>query len=75
MAERGSNHHSRELDEVRRMLFPNLSPEEGWTRIDRAVEGASDQERWAAIEQTAKMQDLSADLLKQLRELREGDRE
>ena len=49
------------------MLFPNLSPEEGWTRIEEAVEGASDEERWAAIEQTARMHDLRAALLEQLR--------
>lgn len=67
--------HSGELDEVRRMLFPKLSPEEGWARIDRAIRGAADDEHWAAIEETAKQQDLSADLLRQLRKLRENVRE
>jgi hypothetical protein len=67
--------HSRELDEVRRMLFPALSPEEGWARIDRAIQDAADEDRWAAIEETARQESLSVDLLRRLRKPRENDRE
>ena len=49
------------------MLFPTLSPEEGWARIDRAIELAEDDEHWAAIEDEAKQKNLSADLLTLLR--------
>jgi hypothetical protein len=41
---------SRELDKVRRLLFPNLSAKDGWARIDAAFEGASDPARIDAIE-------------------------
>jgi hypothetical protein len=67
--------HSPELDEVRRMLFPALSPDEGWARIDRAIRGAADDEHWAAIEETARQEDLSGDLISQLRQLRGKDRD
>jgi len=53
---------SPELDEVRRMLFPALSPEDGWARIDQAIRGAADPEKQAAIEALAR-RDLPADLL------------
>ena len=53
---------SAELDEVRRMLFPALSPDDGWDRIDRAIRGAADPEKQAAIEALAE-RDRSADLL------------
>jgi hypothetical protein len=50
---------SPELDEVRRILFPLLSTEEGWANIDRAIRGAADGERWAAIEEAAKGRPLT----------------
>jgi len=50
--ERATN-RSPELDEVRRLLFPELSPDDGWTRIDRAFTGAADPERWQRIESLA----------------------
>jgi len=53
---------SLELDEVRRMLFPGLSPDDGWARIDQAIRGAADPEKQAAIEALAR-RDLPADLL------------
>jgi hypothetical protein len=59
---------SPELDEVRRMLFPGLSPEEGWARIDQAIRGAADPEKQAAIEALAE-RDLPADLLASLKAL------
>lgn len=66
---------SRELDEVRRMLFPTLSPAEGWARIDRAIQGATDDVHWAVIEEAAKQHDLSADLLRLLQMSREKEME
>ncbi len=71
----GDSGHSRDLDEVRRMLFPTLSPAEGWARIDRAIQGATDDDRWASIEEAAKQQDLSADLLERLRKSAEKEME
>ena len=59
LMDEGDSNHSRELDEVRRMLFPRLSAEEGWAHIDRAVRGAADGERWAAIEEVAKRHRLT----------------
>jgi len=53
---------SPELGEVRRMLFPGLSPDDGWARIDQAIRGAADPEKQAAIEALAR-RDLPADLL------------
>ena len=44
---------SPELDQVRQMLFPRLSPEEGWARIDKVFERAADPERIDAIERRA----------------------
>jgi hypothetical protein len=41
---------SPELDEVRKLLFPNLVPEDGWARIDAAFAGAADERRMNAIE-------------------------
>ncbi|HEY7398573.1 MAG TPA: hypothetical protein VH538_09740 [Gaiellaceae bacterium] len=58
---------SEELDQVRRMLFPDLPPDEGWARIDAAIAGA-------AAEQRAPAPDLPDDLLELLRRLlRESD--
>jgi hypothetical protein len=57
-----------ELDQVRRLLFPGLPPEEGWTRIELALAGATDEERIDAIEELAG-RDLTADLVAALRRL------
>ena len=58
---------SEELDQVRRMLFPDLPADEGWARIDAAIAGA-------AAEQRAQAPDLPDDLLELLRRLlRESD--
>ena len=43
-----------ELDEVRRLLFPSLPPEDGWTRIERALERAKDERRLDAIDALAR---------------------
>jgi hypothetical protein len=42
--------HSAELDKVRRMLFPGLTADEGWARIDWAIRRAADPDKQAAIE-------------------------
>jgi hypothetical protein len=57
------------------MLFPSLSPDEGWARIDRAIRIAANDEQWAAIEETATQGNLSGDLLSQLRQRRDMDRD
>ena len=58
-----------ELDQVRRLLFPTLSPEEGWARVEGALAGAKDEERLDAIEELAG-RDLTAELIEALRRLR-----
>ena len=58
-----------ELDQVRRLLFPSLPPEEGWARIEGALAAAKDEERIEAIEELAKG-DLTAELIAALRRLR-----
>jgi hypothetical protein len=55
-----SANHSPELDQVRRMLFPSLSPEEGWARIDWAIRGAADPDKQQAIERQARQIRLGA---------------
>jgi hypothetical protein len=59
------------LDRVRRLLFPNLSEDDGWARIDAAIEGASDTERMDAIERLVES-DLDEDLLAELRRRRDA---
>jgi hypothetical protein len=44
---------SPDLDEVRRMLFPRLSPAEGWAKIEWAMRGAADPGKQTAIEAAA----------------------
>ena len=67
----GSRSRSHELDQVRRMLFSELSEEEGWARIDAALRGAEDADRLDSIERRADSTDLDADLLDALKRLRE----
>jgi hypothetical protein len=57
-----------ELDQVRRLLFPSLPTEEGWTRIEGALAGATEEERIDAIEELAG-RDLTAELIAALRRL------
>ena len=63
-----STRRTPELDQVRRLLFPTLSPEEGWARIEGALAGAKDDERADAIEELAG-RDLTAELIAALRRL------
>jgi len=51
------------------MLFPQLSPEEGWRRIDAAFDRAADPDRSHRIEQLASDPDLDEELLRRLRRL------
>ncbi len=64
---------SKELDDVRKLLFPNLDAEDGWAKIDAAVAGAADDERFEAIEELAS-RDLTADLYAALERLRRTER-
>ena len=48
---------SRELDVVRELLFPHLSADEGWERIEAADAGQRDEERWNRIERFAQLED------------------
>jgi hypothetical protein len=52
---------SAELDEVRRLLFPDLRPDDGWAQIDRAFRGAADPKRVRAIEERAKELEIELD--------------
>jgi len=45
-----SAHRSAELDQVRAMLFPGLSPADGWEKIDWAIGRATDRDKQTAIE-------------------------
>ncbi len=60
---------SHELDQVRRLLFPTLTPEEGWARIDAAFAGAADEQKLDAIDRLAEA-DLSTELVEALRRMR-----
>jgi hypothetical protein len=62
---------SSELEELRLMLFPHLTPEEGRQRIDAALEGAADDERLRRIEELAADPDLDAELLRRVLQIRE----
>jgi len=57
-----------ELDQVRRLLFPSLPPDEGWARIEGALAAATDDARIDAIEDLAEG-DLPADLIAALKRL------
>ncbi|HEU5362471.1 MAG TPA: hypothetical protein VFU56_03970 [Gaiellaceae bacterium] len=64
--------HSPELEKVRQLLFPDLTVEEGWARIDAALEGAADPKKLDAIEEVA-AGDLSGDLAAAVRRLHERE--
>ena len=50
---------SPELDEVRRLLFPSLSEDEGWAKIEHAFERAADPRKQEAIEAYARLEPIS----------------
>ncbi len=72
MADSGRAGRSRDLDEVRKLLFPALPVEEGWARIDAAFAAAADPRKLDAIEELADA-DLSEELLALLRRLRQTE--
>jgi hypothetical protein len=51
---------SPELDEVRRLLFPRLTEDDGWAKIERAFEGAADPRKQEAIEAYARREPSSS---------------
>jgi hypothetical protein len=50
---------SPELDEVRRLLFPGLSEDDGWAKIERAFERAADPRTQDTIEAYARRVELT----------------
>ena len=60
---------SPELEQVRLMLFPRLNREDGWLRIETALERAADPERAKRIEALASDPDLADALLRRVRGL------
>jgi hypothetical protein len=66
------NRQSAELERLRAMLFPGLSPEEGRRRIDAALEGATDSERAQRIEALANDPALLDELFGRLARQREN---
>jgi hypothetical protein len=63
-----SEQRTPELDQVRRLLFPSLPPEDGWARVERALAGAQDEERIDAIEGLVG-RDLTAELIAAIKRL------
>ena len=57
---------SGDLERLRLMLFPRLSPEEGQRRIDAALEGATDADRAERIEALASDPDLVDEIFRRL---------
>lgn len=53
------------------MLFPHLSRDEGWRRIDAAFAGAADDERFERIERLSSAPDLDEELLRRVWRLRD----
>jgi hypothetical protein len=63
-----SGGRSPELEEIRRRLFPDLPADEGWAKIDRALNAAADQDRLDRVEELAG-RDLGWDLAEIIRQL------
>jgi hypothetical protein len=63
---------SKELEQLRFLLFPHLSREEGRRRIDAAFDAATDSDRAERIDRLASDPDLDAELVRTLWRLR-GD--
>ena len=56
---------SPELTRVREILFPDVPPDEGDARVDAALAGAADDERWGRIEALAEREQLDAALVRE----------
>ena len=55
------------LEQVRQLLFPNLSPAEGRARVQKAIADAADTDRWRRIEQIAAYEpEMLRDLIEEL---------
>jgi hypothetical protein len=54
-------------EQLRLVLFPNLSPDEGRRRIDDALARSQDEERARRVERLANDPDLDAELMRSLR--------
>jgi hypothetical protein len=65
----GQSGRSPELDKVREMLFPNLPAEEGWARIENALNDAADKERIDRIEAAVAAGDFYVELIAAVRDL------
>jgi hypothetical protein len=65
----GQSGRSPELDKVREMLFPNLPAEEGWARIEDALNDATDKERIDRIEAAVAAGDVYLELIAAVRDL------
>jgi hypothetical protein len=63
------------LEQLRLVLFPQLSPDEGRRRIDAAFEGASDDERAGRIDELAGDPDLVDAIFRRLTRHRENGRD
>jgi hypothetical protein len=61
---------SKELENLRCLLFPNLSREEGWRRIDAAFDAATDSERAERVDRLVSDPDLDGELLRAFWRLR-----
>ena len=57
---------SEELEQLRLLLFPRLSREEGQRRIAAALEGAADADRTKRIEELAADPDLVEEIFRRL---------
>ena len=68
----GGDDYSQDLDEARKLLFPNLSQEEGRARVDAAIARAQDESRIDRVDRLA-VNDLYTVLLSLLRQEREQD--
>lgn len=61
-------------EQLRLVLFPDLSPEEGTRRIDAAFAAAEDEQRAQRIERLAKSPHLDEELLRSLLRLLHEER-
>jgi hypothetical protein len=62
------------MDKVRRLLFPELPEEEGWSRIDEAMRRAADSARLDRIDTLARndVNEALQNAIRQVREREEG---
>jgi hypothetical protein len=63
----------RTREQLRLVLFPDLTPEEGRLRVAAAFARAEDKERAQRVERLAKDPDLDEELLRSLRRLSDDE--